>query len=107
MNVLSVNGPSSKQTEFLLKTISTRLSGREDCKKINYKITIDHNGISMFPIVEVFPNRYMKKETDKLDVISWVHLYKMPSALLSDFVFGTYEYQLSAEGKQRRWRKIQ
>ena len=60
----------------------------------------------MFPLVLVWPNRYMRKEADKLDIVSWVHTFKMDKALLSEFVFGTYEYQLSAEGKQRRWRKV-
>jgi hypothetical protein len=107
MVIDNLSEPNGRQTEFLLKSISTRLSGREDCKKIAYRVTIDHNGVSMFPLILVWPNRYMRKEADKLDIVSWVHLYKMRNARLSEFVFGTYEYQLSAEGKQRRWRKVE
>lgn len=107
MVIENFNEPSGKQTEFLLKTIAARLSGREDCKKVVYRVTIDHNGVRMFPRIEIFPNRYNRREADKTDVVSWVHLFKMKSALLSDFVFGVYEYQLSAEGKQRRWRKVE
>lgn len=106
MLVENLSEPNGKQTEFLLNSISTRLSGREDCKGLQYKVTINHNGVSMIPYVEIFPNRYNRKEGDKIDIISWVHLYKMRNALLSNFVFGVYEYQLSAEGKQRRWRKV-
>lgn len=106
MSIDNLDEPKGQQTEFLLKSISARLSGREDCKKVTYKVTIDYSGVSMFPVVLVWPNRYMRKESDKLDIVSWVHLYRMPNALLSGFVFGTYEYQLSAEGKQRRWRKV-
>ena len=61
----------------------------------------------MYPFIQIFKNRYSRKESDRIDVVSWVHIYKMQNAKLDGFVFGTYEYQLSAEGKQRRWRKIQ
>lgn len=102
----NVDKPRSKQTEYLLKSIAARLSGRDDCKKIPYKITIDAEGVNMFPIVYVYPNRYTRKEADKIDVVSFVHHYKMNNVLLSDFVFGTYEYQLSPDGKRRKWRKV-
>ena len=98
--------PKGQQTEFLLKTIASRLSGREDCKKVCYRVTIDHKGVTMVPNIKVFPNRYHRKESDLIDVVSFVHHYKMSNALLSDFVFGVYEYQLSVDGRKRRWRKI-
>lgn len=106
MLVENLNEPLGMQTEYLLKCISDRLSGREDCRKVVYHVVIDHIGVRMNPNFTVFPNRYNRKEEDKIDIVSWVHIYKMKNALLSDFVFGTYEYQLSSEGKQRRWRKI-
>ena len=106
MNIANLDEPNGAQTEFLLKCIATRLSGREDCRKIKYRVIIDHNGVTMTPSVSVWPNRYVRKESDKIDIISWVHTFKMRNALLTNFVFGTYEYQLSAEGKQRRWRKV-
>ena len=101
----NVNEPTAQQTEFLLKSISTRLSGRDDCKNIRYKVTIDHNGVTMEPLVYVYKNRYSRKETDRMDIVSFVHRYKMKGALLSGFVFGTYVYDLSADGKRRKWRK--
>lgn len=102
----NVDEPMGKQTEFLLKSISSRLSGREDCRGVKYKVTIDHNGVTMDPLIYVYKNRYSRKEVDKLDIVSFVHQYRMRGALLSNFVFGTYEYELSSEGKKRRWRKI-
>lgn len=102
----NLSEPRGQQTEYLLKAISARLSGREDAKKVVYRVKIDHSGVRMNPSFQVYPNRYMRKESDKIDVVSWVHAYKMNGSLLSEFVFGTYEYQLSAEGKQRRWRRI-
>ena len=100
-------GPTGEQTEFLLKSISSRLSGREDCKDVTYRVTIDHSGVKMEPLIYVFPNRYNRKESDKLDIVSYIHIYKMNNALLSEFVFGTYEYQFSVDRKQRKWRKVQ
>lgn len=97
---------NAKQTENLLKHISSRLAGREDCKKVNYKVTIDASGIHMNPIIQVYPNRHRRKEADKMDVIQYVHQYKMPHIKINEFVFGQYEYQLSADGKNRRWRKL-
>lgn len=99
--------PTGQQTEFLLNSISSRLSGREDCRKVTYRVTINHTGVSMIPLIYVYPNRYSRKEGDKLDIISFVHRYKMNGALLSGFVFGTYEYQMSVDGKQRRWKKVE
>lgn len=106
MNIENLDEPKGQQTEYLLKCISDRLSGRNDCKKVCYNVTINHNGVYMIPYTEVFPNRYTRKDSDKMDIVSWVQHYKMPNARLSDFVFGSYEYQLSVDGKQRRWRKV-
>lgn len=106
MIIENMEEPTAQQTEFLLKAIADRLSGRDDCRKVPYRITIDHNGVSMSPLVYVWPNRYKRKEEDKIDIVSFVHKYKMKGAKLSGFVFGTYEYQLSVDGKRRKWRKI-
>lgn len=102
----SIDKQAAQQTEYLLKTLASRLSGREDCRKVKYTVTIDCDGVRMSPIVYVYPNRYTRREGDKLDIISFIHQYRMNNTLLSGFVFGTYEYQLSADGKRRRWRKI-
>lgn len=106
MFIENMDEPTSHQTEFLLKAIARRLSGREDCKKLTYRVKIDHNGVRMEPLVFVWPNRYNRRDADKLDIVSFVHKKWMKGAKLSDFVFGTYEYQLSVDGKKRRWRKV-
>lgn len=102
----SISEPVGQQTEFLLKSIATRLAGRDDCRKITYRVTIDHTGVRMHPLTYVFPNRYTRKEKDKIDIISYIHQYKMQGALLSGFVFGIYEYQLSFDEKRRKWVKV-
>ena len=98
-------GHAIRQTERLLRLVADRLSGREDCKKVQFKVTIDHNGVSMVPLVYVFPNRYRRCEKDKIDIISYVHRYKLKGVALSDFIFGTYEYQL-VNNKRRRWIRV-
>ena len=107
MLIDKMSEPKGKQTEYLLKCISTRLSGREDCRNVTYKVTIDYKGVYMEPLVYVYKNRYMRKETDRLDIISFVHQYRMKGALLSNFVFGTYEYQSMPDSNRRKWRKVQ
>ena len=106
MIIENLDQPTSQQTEFLLKSIASRLSGREDCRKIPYTVKIDHNGVTMSPLVYVFPNRYKRQETDKMEIVAFVHQYMMSNALLSGFVFGTYQYELSVDSKRRKWRKI-
>ena len=103
----NISEPLGQQTEFLLKAVANRLSGREDCRKVCYRVIIDHNGVRMNPLIYVWPNRYRRREEDKLDIISYIHKYKMPNAELTGFVFGVYEYELSYDGRRRKWRKAE
>jgi hypothetical protein len=105
MFIENLDEPTSAQTEFLLKSIADRLSGRQDCRRVEYKVRIDEHGVRMEPLVYVYKNRFQRQDTDKLDIVSFIHKYKMKGAPLSGFVFGTYEYQLSADGKRRKWRR--
>lgn len=102
----SIDEPVGQQTEFLLKSIASRLSGRGDCQGINYTVIIDHNGVRMNPLIYVFPNRYKRQEADKIDIVSFIHQYKMKGTRLSEFVFGTYEYAVAYDGGRRKWRKV-
>jgi hypothetical protein len=43
----------------------------------------------------------------KMDIISYVHNIKMPDIKLNELVSGVYEYQLSVDGKNRKWRRVQ
>ena len=97
---------NSVRTQQLLRRITRRLSGREDCKKVNYRVTISDNGIYMEPLILVYRDRYHRKEQDKMSIITYVHDFKMSNIRLDEFVFGSYEYQLSADGKNRRWRRL-
>lgn len=113
-------------TENLLKAISERLSGRDDCKKIEYMamvMPVKQNDavyytICFYPDIMVYPDRYHKKKTDLLPIVQYVAhkhfsdiLYKQEGALgptcfvENSLVTGTYKYKLSADGKRRRWIK--
>ena len=95
--------PKMKNTEDFLKLLAYRLSGRDDMKHINYKVKISNQGVSMDPVVMIFPNRYRRKEADKIDVVSYIL-----TMMLSDrsFVPGEYIYQSSVDNKRRRWVKL-
>ena len=96
---------NGKPTELLLRSISDRLAGREDCRNITYTVRIDHTGVHMSPMILVFPNRYIKEESSKIDVVSWVHQYKLTALSLSDLVFGTYQFCKEQDAKKRRWKR--
>jgi len=104
--VENLNSPTGKQTEYLLHKIAERLSGRDDCRETEYEVTIDYSGVRMYPLIEIFPNRYKRQQSDKLDVVSFVHMNYMKGTQLSDFVFGTYRYEFSELSKKRRWVRL-
>jgi len=94
-----------KNTEDFLKLIAYRLSGRDDLKRTQYKIKIEaNNQIIMEPLVYIFPNRYNRKEADRIDVVSY-----MLTMMVSDrgFVPGTYMYKCSSDNKRRKWIRVE
>lgn len=98
--------PSGILTEKLLKAISNRLSGREDCKKLSYLVTIDHTGVKMNPLVQVYPNKHKRKESDLIDIISFIHASQFNNVELTDLIFGVYAYDVFEGLGKRRWRRL-
>lgn len=113
----------SALTKELLMSIAEHLSGREDCKGIEYTVSIgmskrDIRHITMKPRKQVFPNRYKRCKADKLPVINhviqehFVELYGGADAKMNPIVYtdnlvkGIYQYQLSVDKKQRRWVRL-
>lgn len=104
-------------TILLLKYISDHLSGRDDCKGIEYRVAITHDKVIIEPQREVFPSIHKRKQTDKLNVISHVmkshfseyfnYVDEMHETHVKSnaFVEGRYIYKLSADRKQRRWER--
>lgn len=92
-----------KYTEDFLKLIAYRLAGREDLKHVEYEVTILESGhVIMNPLVRVFPDRYRRKESDKVDIISFILTFMVCAR---DFVPGQYIYKNSTNGKRRKWIK--
>lgn len=121
--------------QFLLK-ISSRLSSRLDCKHINYLVYIGidpkyewknsyndfrdaSNYVFFIPGKYVYPNLHRKTSADRLPIIDYVVLHHFKDELFNGYdeygklriytnnlVNGIYEYQLSVNGKYRRWTKL-
>lgn len=92
-------------TLTFLKRISTRLSGRDDCKYVEFKVMISQQQISMSPLIYVFPDTHHRSDIDKMSVLTYVaqSLNQQKQKLTS----GTYKYE-QVEGykcKRRRWVK--
>lgn len=128
----------SKFTQQFLQCISQHLSSRPECRGVTYRIAIGvydtqliPPSISMFedelsgnrvlfkPNVLVFPDRYSRKDTDKVSVVYHVAANHFNHILLtyqedgctfvdtSKLVKGVYEYQSSVDNKKRRWVRIE
>lgn len=128
----------SKLTQQFLQCIAQHLSGRPDCKGVTYRIVIGvydsvlvppcismfeeelaENRVLFSPNVMVFPDRYRRKETDKVNVVYHVaanHFDKMLLTYQEDgctfidtanLVKGVYEYQPSVDNKKRRWVRLE
>lgn len=96
----------SEQTQKLLTSISDRLSSRQDCMLLEYTVTIDYRGVTMQPLVTVFPDIHHRQESDRIDIISFIHRYRMQDATLDQFEFGVYRYK-HYTSKKRRWVRVQ
>lgn len=127
---------NSSRTQLLLRMVARRLSGREDCKQIQFQVGIGElipqdnpgrflipddvasNYIFFSPDTIVFRDMYHRKDRDKFRVVDLV-LHKYFPELVngrddkgnllvntSKLVKGVYQYQLSVDGKRRRWIRI-
>ena len=91
--------------EFLRK-ISTRLSSRQDCKGLEYEVTISKEHISMDPLIYVYPDTHHRAEIDKMSVLTYIiHTLSQEEQKLSS---GTYRYEYidSYKRKRRKWTRV-
>lgn len=93
-------------TKKLLSEIAKHLSGRDDCKQIEYVVSIKDN-IHMFPLRSVFPSRHHRRASDKQSVIGHIFSEHLNVVDTNCLVRGVYMYELSADKKRRRWIKIE
>ena len=113
----------SKLTQKFLQCIAQHLSGRTDCKGVEYAVTIGHDLFRELAMIEppkfVFPNKYKRSEIDRVPVLTHVARDHFPELYIyTDGMFGThvdvsqlvegvYVYQSSVDKKKRRWVRIE
>lgn len=119
-----VTPEKSELTKQVLTTIARHLSGRPDCKDLNYMVAIGTDNVPdciMFEParIRVLPNRYKRHESDKVSVLTHVirdhfqDLYKGPDGLFNvkadtaKLVKGIYMYESSVDHKRRRWVRVE
>lgn len=120
----------SENTKKLLNSISKHLSGRKDCKGVEYKVRIciedpddpyskyETTQIKFTPEIRVLPNARCRADYQKENIVYHVltrHFNDLfegirPSGNCSIYkdaiVPGIYVYRISANGKYRRWERL-
>ena len=124
---------NSVRTQKFLRLVARRLSGREDCKQVEFQIGIgalipqDNPGrflipdslaanyIFFAPDTFVYKDMYHRSGKDRFRVVDLVLNKNFPELVLgrddlgnlrvdtSQLVKGVYKYQKSYDGKRRRW----
>ncbi len=113
----------SKTTEMFLRLIAQHLSSRQDCRGIEYTVTIGNEYwddiVLMDPPKHVYPDKHRRSSADLRPVTEHVLKYHMPELYLptedscnlfidkDKIVPGVYMYQLSVDKKKRRWIKVE
>lgn len=119
-------------TQQFLKKITRRLSGREDCRGVEYLIGIGvpieeyqlslrntinpEDYIYFYPDIYVYRDNKHRKDIDLFRVVDLIlHKYYEKELVkgrdefgdlqvdTSKLVRGVYKYQISVDGKRRRW----
>lgn len=114
---------TSQRTKQFLQSIAYHLSSRDDCKDLEYEVSIKHDSNSDFDIVEVspyitvFPSTFYRRESDRRSIAYHVLIHHFPDILdPSDpniarimsgmLVTGTYVYTKYPLISRRKWRKL-
>lgn len=122
----------SARTQAFLRMIARRLSGRDDCKKMQYVIgiglptdpellkslpegeTVDDH-IFFKPDVHVYKDTYHRSGKDLYKIADLIITKYFPDLVMGRDAYGylkvdttkltkgIYEYQMSVDGKRRRW----
>lgn len=107
------------KTKAFLTEFAKHLSGLKEFSKVEYEVTIDAAGYvkaNVDRLISVSHNS--RNKTNLITHILLLHCSSEDSQLglhgdgsryrldLSQYVIGTYKYELSSTGKTRHWRKI-
>ena len=114
---------AGRRTKQVLQMISRHLSSREDCRGIEYKISIRHDNksesdiIEISPYITVFPTTFQRKDADRRSVAYHVMFHHFPELLQQSsdtivhvipgmLVQGVYVYEKYPLTSRRKWRKV-
>lgn len=128
---------NAQRTKKFLQEFSRRLSGREDCKQVEYMVGIGHliepqkEGDIIIPQsfvdsliffepsnIKAYRDAHHRKDIDKFRVPDLIIKKHFPELIqdvdqfgqcwidTSKLVKGVYKYELSSNGKRRRWIKL-
>lgn len=115
MTISSNRSEYSRNTYNLLKCISNRLSSRDDCRGVEYEVTIsDDRTLNIVPNVQIFANTHKRKPCDKISIIQYailnsvssVSIYMQPDKIIlsrSCLIPGRYVFKQSADKLKRKW----
>lgn len=121
--MISDEAKAGRRTKQFLQSISRHLSGREDCRGLEYKVIIRHEDTSgddiveVSPYITVFPNTFNRKETDRRSIAHHVLIHHFPDILQKSnsniahvtsgmLVHGEYIYKKYQLTSRRKWRKL-
>lgn len=107
-------------TKKVLKSISHHLSGRLDCKDIEYSVHIyldsktGDDVVEVSPYISVFPSTFHRKETDRRGIayhvirIHFPEIYAQSSTSVvqvksNSLVRGSYVYKRYKLTRKRKW----
>ena len=93
-------------TKDLLHRISKKLSGRKDCKHVEYCVVISNGTINMSPYFRVFTDlHHRKKLIDEHDVAYYVlnQMHEIFKFKDTDLVDGIYVYKYYRDINRRKW----
>lgn len=118
INEMRLQRNLTERTERLMNLIAVRLSGRDFCKGMTYHLHISNEQHIMFePDIEVYPDRYHRKDTDKSNVLNLILIKKYSEFIHvnenggleihpNTFIPGEYEYTVSFNKKRRKWIRV-
>ena len=106
MNDYAIKYLQPDNTSEFLQRLSSRLSGREDCKYTEFKVRISENHVTMDPLIYVFPDTHRRAERDKISALAYT--LQTMNFKYNELSTGTYMYKHrdSQARKCRKWVKI-
>ena len=91
-------------TEEFLYNLSSHIQNRPKLNTVPITVVISDDFISIDPHIQVFPNRYHRKQSDAEEIVEHV-LNRHMSDPSDQLVPGTYVYRRLWSSKVRRWRR--